>query len=73
VIALVHAETSTGVLQPMDDVVRLAKEHAAMILLDTVISLGGVEVVVDEWSVDAAYSCSQKCIGLPRIGACDVQ
>lgn len=64
-ITLVHAETSTGVLQPMDDVVRLAKSHGAKILLDTVTSLGGVEVEIDEWGIDAAYSCSQKCIGSP--------
>jgi alanine-glyoxylate transaminase/serine-glyoxylate transaminase/serine-pyruvate transaminase len=65
VITLVHAETSTGVLQPMDDIVKLAEEHGVMILLDTVTSLGGVEVKMDEWGVDAAYSCSQKCIGCP--------
>ena len=64
-ITLVHAETSTGVLQPMDEIVELAKAHGAMILLDTVTSLGGVEVKVDEWGVDAGYSCSQKCIGAP--------
>ena len=65
VIGLVHAETSTGVLQPMDEIVGLAKAHGAMILLDTVTSLGGVEVKADDWSLDAAYSCSQKCIGAP--------
>jgi alanine-glyoxylate transaminase / serine-glyoxylate transaminase / serine-pyruvate transaminase len=64
-LTLVHAETSTGVLQPMEDVSRLAREHGAMILLDTVTSLGGVDVRVDEWGIDAAYSCSQKCIGSP--------
>ena len=65
VITVVHAETSTGVLQPMDDIVRLAKENGVMILLDAVTSLGGVELKTDEWGVDAAYSCSQKCIGAP--------
>ena len=65
VIALVHAETSTGVQQPMDEIVQLAKEHGTMVLLDTVTSLGGVEIKVDEWGLDAAYSCSQKCIGAP--------
>lgn len=65
VIALVHAETSTGVLQPMDEISRLAKEHGVMILLDCVTSLGGVDVKTDEWGLDAAYSCSQKCIGAP--------
>lgn len=63
VIGLVHAETSTGVLQPMAELAALAKEHGTMILLDTVTSLGGVDVRIDEWGVDAAYSCSQKCIG----------
>ena len=65
VITVVHAETSTGVQQPMDDIARLTRQHGAMLLLDTVTSLGGVEVKVDEWGVDAAYSCSQKCIGCP--------
>lgn len=65
VITVVHAETSTGVLQPMDEIIRLAKEHGVMILLDTVTSLGGVEIKADEWGLDAAYSCSQKCIGAP--------
>ncbi len=64
-ISIVHAETSTGVLQPIDDVARIAQENGAMILLDTVTSLGGVEVKVDQWGIDAAYSCSQKCIGCP--------
>jgi alanine-glyoxylate transaminase/serine-glyoxylate transaminase/serine-pyruvate transaminase len=64
-IALVHAETSTGVRQPMDDILRLAKENGVMVLLDTVTSLGGVEIKADEWGLDAAYSCSQKCIGAP--------
>jgi alanine-glyoxylate transaminase/serine-glyoxylate transaminase/serine-pyruvate transaminase len=65
VLAIVHAETSTGVLQPMDEVVRLTRDHGVMLLLDTVTSLGGVEVKMDDWGVDAAYSCSQKCIGCP--------
>lgn len=65
VLAIVHAETSTGVLQPMDDIVKLVRDHGVMLLLDTVTSLGGVEVKMDDWGVDAAYSCSQKCIGCP--------
>ena len=65
VITLVHAETSTGVLQPMNDIVKLADKYGVMILLDTVTSLGGIEVKMDEWGLDAAYSCSQKCIGCP--------
>jgi len=62
-IALVHAETSTGVLQPIDDIADLAKEYDAMLMLDTVSSLGGIEIKVDEWGIDAGFSCSQKCIG----------
>ena len=62
-VAMVHAETSTGVLQPIDDIARLAKEYGTMVILDTVSSLGGIEVKVDEWGVDACFSCSQKCIG----------
>jgi alanine-glyoxylate transaminase/serine-glyoxylate transaminase/serine-pyruvate transaminase len=65
VITLVHAETSTGVIQSMDEVARLAREHGTMILLDAVTSLGGIDIKVDEWGIDAAYSCSQKCIGAP--------
>jgi alanine-glyoxylate transaminase/serine-glyoxylate transaminase/serine-pyruvate transaminase len=65
VLAIVHAETSTGVLQPMNDIVKLVRDHGVMLLLDTVTSLGGVEVKMDDWGVDAAYSCSQKCIGCP--------
>lgn len=64
-LALVHAETSTGVLQPMADIARLAKAYDTLLLLDTVSSLGGIEIKVDEWGVDAAFSCSQKCIGCP--------
>ena len=62
-LTLVHAETSTGVLQPMDDIARLAKEYDTMLILDTVSSLGGIEIKTDEWGVDACFSCSQKCIG----------
>ena len=65
VIALVHAETSTGVLQPMDDIAAIAKRYGAMILLDVVTSLGGMELDLDSLGVDMAYGCSQKCVGSP--------
>jgi alanine-glyoxylate transaminase/serine-glyoxylate transaminase/serine-pyruvate transaminase len=64
-LALVHAETSTGVLQPVEDIVRLARETDTLLMLDTVSSLGGIEVKVDEWGIDGCFSCSQKCIGCP--------
>jgi alanine-glyoxylate transaminase / serine-glyoxylate transaminase / serine-pyruvate transaminase len=64
-VALVHAETSTGVLQPLDDIARLVCEHGALLLVDAVTSLGGVPVRIDELGIDACYSCSQKCLGCP--------
>lgn len=63
VLAVVHAETSTGVLQPVQSLAAAAHEYGALFLLDTVTSLGGCPVGLDEWGVDAAYSCSQKCLG----------
>jgi alanine-glyoxylate transaminase / serine-glyoxylate transaminase / serine-pyruvate transaminase len=65
VIALVHAETSTGVLQPMEDIAAIAKRSDAMILLDVVTSLGGIALDLDNLGVDIAYGCSQKCVGSP--------
>lgn len=65
VVALVHAETSTGVLQPVPEIAQCAREGDALLILDTVTSLGGVPVLVDEWGVDVSYSATQKCIGAP--------
>jgi len=65
VVCLVHAETSTGVLQPVADIIPFVREHDALLVLDTVTSLGGVPVSVDEWGVDVAYSATQKCLGAP--------
>src|SRR6476469_2023666 len=65
VVALVHAETSTGVLQPMDDIAKLVRESGALLLVDTVTSLGGAPVRVDELGIDACYSGTQKCLGCP--------
>jgi alanine-glyoxylate transaminase/serine-glyoxylate transaminase/serine-pyruvate transaminase len=64
-VALVHAETSTGALQPMDGVGELAHRHGALLVTDCVTSLGGVPVEIDAWGVDAAYSGTQKCLGGP--------
>lgn len=63
VVALVHGETSTGVLQPMEEVAGVVRRHGALLLLDTVTSLGTAAVELDRWGVDAAYSCSQKGLG----------
>lgn len=64
-IGLVHAETSTGAWQPLEDMVRLAHEHGALLLADCVTSLGGVPVDVDARGIDAAYSGTQKCLSCP--------
>ena len=64
-VATVHAETSTGVLQPLGDIARLAQEHDALFMVDAVTSLGGTEVTVDELGIDYCYSATQKCIGCP--------
>lgn len=66
VFAIVHAETSTGAEQlHMAEIVSVAHQCGALVVLDTVTSLGGIEVKVDEWGVDLAYSASQKCLGAP--------
>jgi alanine-glyoxylate transaminase/serine-glyoxylate transaminase/serine-pyruvate transaminase len=63
VLAIVQAETSTGVLQPLQDISRLAHDHGALVLADTVTSLGGCPLMVDDWNLDVVYSGSQKCLG----------
>jgi len=65
ILGLIHAETSTGALQPMEGIGKLCREFNALLLLDTVTSLGGVPVLLDRWHVDLAYSGSQKCISCP--------
>ena len=63
IIAVVHAETSTGV---RNDIAPLGRSKGdALLLVDMVTSLGGIEVAVDEWAVDIAYSGTQKCLGVP--------
>jgi alanine-glyoxylate transaminase / serine-glyoxylate transaminase / serine-pyruvate transaminase len=64
-VAIVHAETSTGVLTPVEEISRLAREAGALFLLDTVTSLAGCPVNIDEWQVDAVYSGTQKCLSAP--------
>ena len=65
VVAVVHAETSTGVLQPLDEISQLVHEHDSLLLVDTVTSLGGAPVRVDELGIDACYSGTQKCLSCP--------
>lgn len=64
-VALVHAETSTGVLQPLEQISRHAHDAGALLVADCVTSLGGHPVKVDEWQIDACYSGTQKCLSIP--------
>ena len=64
-VAAVHAETSTGVKQPLEEMSRIAKEHDALFMVDAVTSLGGNEVAFDDWDIDYCYSATQKCLGCP--------
>ena len=65
ILAMVHAETSTGVCQPMEGVGDLCRRHDCLLLLDTVTSLGAVPLSLDAWKVDLAYSCSPKGLSCP--------
>ena len=65
-LALVHAETSTGALQPdIAGIAAAAHRHGALLVLDTVTSLGGIPVEIDNWGVDVAYSGTQKALSCP--------
>lgn len=64
-IAVVQAETSTGVCQPLSDLKAIAGEVGALFLVDMVSSLGGMDIALDREGIDLAYSCTQKCISCP--------
>jgi alanine-glyoxylate transaminase/serine-glyoxylate transaminase/serine-pyruvate transaminase len=64
-LAIVHAETSTGVAQPVDEIAAHVRDHGALFVMDTVTSLAGMPVAVDDWGVDIAYSGTQKCLSVP--------
>jgi alanine-glyoxylate transaminase/serine-glyoxylate transaminase/serine-pyruvate transaminase len=65
IVAMVHAETSTGVRNPAAEIGSLLQDSDSLYLLDAVTSLGGIQVDVDGWGVDALYSGSQKCLSCP--------
>jgi alanine-glyoxylate transaminase/serine-glyoxylate transaminase/serine-pyruvate transaminase len=65
VLGIVHAETSTGACQPAEELGKLCHEFDALLLLDTVTSLGGITCEIDRWEVDAVYSGTQKCLSCP--------
>ncbi len=65
IVALVHAETSTGALQPLEEIAPVVHTNGALLLVDAVTSLGGLPVRVDETGIDICYSGSQKCLSCP--------
>lgn len=65
IVAIVHAETSTGVLQPLEEIGQMVREHDALFLVDAVTSLAGAPVKIDDWGIDICYSGTQKCLSCP--------
>jgi alanine-glyoxylate transaminase/serine-glyoxylate transaminase/serine-pyruvate transaminase len=64
-LAVVHAETSTGVEQPLQELSEALRGRDVLLMADCVTSLGGIELEFDAWGIDYAYSCTQKCLGAP--------
>jgi alanine-glyoxylate transaminase/serine-glyoxylate transaminase/serine-pyruvate transaminase len=64
-VAIVHAETSTGVWQPLEPISRLCRNHDTLFVVDAVTSLGGAPVEVDRLGIDVCYSATQKCLSCP--------
>jgi alanine-glyoxylate transaminase / serine-glyoxylate transaminase / serine-pyruvate transaminase len=64
-VCVVHAETSTGVRNPVREIATAAHDSGALVLVDAVTSLGGHPLEMDAWGIDAVYSCTQKCVGAP--------
>ena len=64
-IAIVHVETSTGIIQPLKEISELSKQYESLFLVDAVTSLAGHEVAVDDWGIDICYSGTQKCLSCP--------
>jgi alanine-glyoxylate transaminase / serine-glyoxylate transaminase / serine-pyruvate transaminase len=65
IVAVVHAETSTGVLNPVQDIARIAAQAGALTVVDAVTSLGAMPLKTEDWAIDVCYSCSQKGLGAP--------
>ncbi len=65
VVAIVHAETSTGAHQPLEAIATLCRERGVLLLVDAVTSLGGEELDIDGWGIDVCYSGTQKCLSCP--------
>jgi alanine-glyoxylate transaminase/serine-glyoxylate transaminase/serine-pyruvate transaminase len=64
-VAVVHAETSTGMWQPVQELASALRDSETLLMVDAVTALGGIPLYADEWGIDYAYSCSQKCLASP--------
>lgn len=65
IVAIVHGETSTGVVNPVEAIVEIARRRGALTIVDAVTTLGGVPLTTDRWGIDVCYSCTQKGLGAP--------
>lgn len=64
-VAITHNETSVGLINPLRELCLIAKKHGKLIFVDAVSSMGGTEILVDDWGIDICFSSSQKCFGVP--------
>ena len=64
-VTATHVETSSGVVNPIDEIGEIVREEGALFIVDTVASLGGMEVRQDEWGINVNCACTQKCLGAP--------
>ncbi len=64
-VCVPHGETSTGVCQPIEELAEIAHAHGALLVVDTVASLGGAQFLTDDWGADVVYTGSQKCLSVP--------
>jgi aspartate aminotransferase-like enzyme len=64
-VAITHNETSVGLINPLRELCSVAKKHGKLVFVDAVSSMGGTEILVDEWGIDICFSSSQKCFGVP--------
>jgi alanine-glyoxylate transaminase/serine-glyoxylate transaminase/serine-pyruvate transaminase len=65
VVGVIHAETSTGALTPLEEISKIVHNAGALLLVDAVTSLGGMDLRIDDWKIDACYSGTQKCLSCP--------
>jgi aspartate aminotransferase-like enzyme len=64
-VSITHNETSTGLINPLEQLARVVKKHGKLLFVDAVSSMGGTEIKVDKWGLDVCFSSSQKCFGVP--------